>query len=158
MKLLRNLVLLAALAPLQLLAQSADGADFKMPSASEVGRAIATLCSTEAQGATLGFAARESGRPLEYVLAQLPDPGDAALNSILRGMKRTIQDVYEHPSIGYNTMFFYRSKACFRERTELKAMPSVAFSAAGLLSCENEHGREKSSELLACVGRVVSAL
>lgn len=158
MKLLTSLVLVAVLAPLRLLAQSADGADFKMPSANEIGRAIATLCSTEAQGATLGFAARESGRPLKYVLMQLPNPEDAALKSILRGIKRSIEDVYEHPSIGYNTMFFYRSKACFRERTELKAMPSVAFSAAGLLRCENEHGREKSPELLACVGRVVGAL
>ncbi len=106
----------------------------------------------------LGFAARESGRTLEYVLERFPEPQDAALKSIYRGVKITVEDVFAHPDVGYFTMFYYRSKACFRERTELKVMPSIAFSVAALLRCEREHGREDSPKLLACVGRVVGAL
>jgi hypothetical protein len=158
MKHLQALAAAVMLLPAQLLAQLPPNADFRLPSGVEVAGAISTICIGEAQGAILGFAARESGRNLEYVLARFPEPQDAALRSIYRGVKLTVEDVFAHPSIGYHTMFYYRSKACFRERTELKVMPSIVFSAAGLLRCEREHGRENSPALLACVDRVVGSL
>lgn len=138
------------------LTQAAES-ELRLPSAAEVGRALATICSAEAQGATIGTAAREAGVALESVLARIPEPLDPAVKSIHRGLKRTIQDVYEHRSIGQITMFYYRSKVCLRERTELKPMPSVVFSAAALLRCERDFGRE-GPELLSCVDRAVANL
>jgi hypothetical protein len=157
MSLLRITALFLAMTPAVVFSQAAEP-ELRLPSGTEVGRALATICSAEAQGATLGFAARQSGMSLESVLARMPEPTDPAVKSIYRGLKRTVQDVYEHRSIGHVTMFYYRSKACFRERTELKPMPSVAFSAAGLLRCERDYGREGGPELLACVDKVVGAL
>lgn len=158
MKLAQALTAAVAFLPMQLLAQLPADADFRLPSGSEVAGAISTICIGEAQGATLGFAARESGRSLAFVLERLREPDDAALRSIYRGVKLTVEDVFAHPSIGYHTMFYYRSKACFRERTELKVMPSIVFSAAALLRCEREHGRESNPALLSCVERVVRSL
>jgi hypothetical protein len=158
MNMLRALAVVVGLAPAQLLAQPGNVGTFDLPSGTEVGKALATLCAAEAQGVTLGFAARESGYSLEYVLAKMQEPTDAALKSIYRGLKLTVEDVYAHPLIGYHTMFYYRSKVCFRERTELKTMPSIVFSAAKLLRCEQEFGREGSPELLSCVEQAVGAL
>ncbi|GAB3773726.1 hypothetical protein GCM10028796_46610 [Ramlibacter monticola] len=157
MTLFRTAALVLALSPGAVFPQAAD-TELRLPSGAEVARSLATICSAEAQGATLGFAARESGMSLETVLARMPDPPDPGLKSIYRGIRRTVQDVYEHRSISYFAMFYYRSKACFRERTELMPLPSVAFSAAGLLRCESEFGREGGPELLACVEKVVGAL
>jgi hypothetical protein len=79
MKHLQALAAAVMLLPAQLLAQLPPDADFRLPSGVEVAGAISTICIGEAQGAILGFAARESGRNLEYVLARFPEPQDAAL-------------------------------------------------------------------------------
>ena len=156
--LLRFAILVLVVPPTLVVAQPSGAGEFRLPSADEVGRAVGTLCAGEAQGATLGFAAREAGRPVESVVAKLSEPTDPALKSIFRGLKATVEDVYAYPSIGYFTMFFYRSRICFRERTELRQMPSIQSSVAGLLRCDRQHGTENSPALLACVSRVVSEL
>lgn len=150
-----SLIIGAALSPLQAMAQARD---FALPSGDEVSRTFSTLCAAEAQGANLGFAAREAGRTMEEVFTRFPEPADPALRSIFRGIKLTVGDVYALPDIGYFTMFFYRAKVCFRERTELRSLPPMAVSAAALMKCEKEHMPFRSPELLACVGQVVDAL
>lgn len=157
-RLLPYLVVILASMPAASHAQAPSSREFRLPSAEEVATAIETLCAGESQGVTLGFAAREAGRSLDSVVARMAEPTDPALKSIFRGIRQTVEDVYAHPSVGYSAMFYYRSHVCFRERTELRALPSIVFSVAALARCEREHGREGSPPLQACVKKAVYEL
>jgi hypothetical protein len=135
--------------------QEASG-ELKLPSPNDVGRALATICAGQSQGVVIGYAAIEAGRSEESVLKAIDQPSDARLKLIMRGVVKSIRDVYANREVGYFPLFFYRSEVCVRELLELRSLPGIEASVTGLLECKKNHGDERSSPLLWCIRSVVA--
>lgn len=129
-----------------------------LPTTEELGRAYATICRSQAQGATLGFAGRVDGRTLDSMMTRLREPQEPAKRQIVLAMKQTVRDVYAYPEVAYYTMFFYRSHVCFRELTELRSLPPIEGSIPKLLECQKQHGTKRSGALFQCIKQVVAQI
>lgn len=132
--------------------------ELQLPSGEQIGRSLAVICAGQSQGVKVGIAGREAGYPLERVLGAFSEPKDAGVKLVSRGVRSSIQDAYAYPELNYHTLFFFRSAVCFREMTELRSLPALEASVAGLQECQRMYKNDSTPLLQICVKALVERM
>ena len=132
--------------------------ELQLPSGEQIGRSLAVICAGQSQGVKVGIMGREAGYPLERVLGAFPEPKDAGVKLVSRGVRSSIQDAYAYPDLNYHTLFFFRSAVCFREVTELRPLPALDSNVGGLLECQRMYKNDSTPLLQICVKALVERM